>query len=135
VVVSNEAELKAAVNNAPSGVSVVIVFDRDITITHPFDISESKNIRLISEAMGANFRLVGFFNGTTLSVMNGGLLCLDGISVTHENGFAGSGVYVGRDSALLMYSGKISDNKVTGDGGGVYNTALLLCLVAQLSIT
>jgi hypothetical protein len=52
----------------------------------------------------------------------GGLLCLDGISVTRENGFTGCGVYVGRGGTLLMYSSKISDNKVTGDGGGVYNS-------------
>jgi hypothetical protein len=47
-VVSNETELKTAVNNAPYGVSVVIAFDRDITLTNPLEISEGKDITLTS---------------------------------------------------------------------------------------
>ena len=85
-VVSSEAELVAAVNNAPSWISVVIALDRDITLTNRLDILEGKDIRLISEPKTANFRLVGAFDYDTLSVGYGGVLYLDGICVTHENG-------------------------------------------------
>jgi hypothetical protein len=120
IVVSDEAELVAAVNNAPSWVSVVIALDRDITLTKRLDILEGKDIRLISEPEVANFRLVGAFDSDTLSVGYGGVLYLDGICVTHESGYAGHGVFVYIGGTLLMCSGKISDNQ-SDDGGGVYN--------------
>jgi Na+-transporting methylmalonyl-CoA/oxaloacetate decarboxylase gamma subunit len=124
-VVSNEAELTAAVNNAPSGVSVVIAFDRDIIIVTPLEILKGKDIRLVSEPETANFGIVGSFDSATISVGDGGVLSIDGISVTHENGYAGCGVYVGIGGTLRMYSGKISDNQFStakgGNGGGVYN--------------
>ncbi|MDR2708045.1 MAG: hypothetical protein LBB87_04810 [Nitrososphaerota archaeon] len=46
--ISNEAELVVAVDNAPSGASIVIAFDRDITLTNPLDIPEGKDITLTS---------------------------------------------------------------------------------------
>jgi hypothetical protein len=120
--VSTEAELRAAVDNAPFGVSVVIALDRDITLTNPLDILEGKNIRLVSEPETANFRLVGSFESNTITVGDGGVLYLDGICVTHENGYAGRGVFVYIGGTLLMCNGKISGNQaITSAGGGVYN--------------
>ncbi|MCL2432587.1 right-handed parallel beta-helix repeat-containing protein [Candidatus Bathycorpusculum sp.] len=128
--VSNEAELVAAVDNAPLGVSVVIAFDRDIALTNPLDILEGKDITLTSTTAGD----IGFYKliGTksigvenhwyaTIVVQSGSLLRLDGIIVTHERGVTGYGVMVYPDGTLILSDGEISGNT----GGGIYNRGLV----------
>ena len=126
-VVSNEMELKVAINNAPLNVSVVIAFDRDITITNPLEILEGKDITLTSTATGGDefYKLTclkaapeGHFYNTIL-VRPGGILRLDGVIVTHELGSAGCGVSV--YGTLIMYSGEISGNTCSGvDNSGIF---------------
>ena len=82
-VVSNEAELTAAINNASLGKSVVIAFDGDISLSEPLVISEGKDITLtgtVTDKVGF-YKLIGTkraeFEGgyyATILVQSGGVL-------------------------------------------------------------
>jgi len=136
--VSNEAELTAAVNNAPSGVSVVIVFDGDISLSETLVISEGRNITLTSTVtdQGGFYKLIGTKRAEiesgfypTISVQSGGVLRLDCIIVTHAKGVIGCGVMVHPNGTLALSDGEISDNT----GWGVYNCGLFEMMGGRIS--
>jgi hypothetical protein len=133
--VKNEAELKNAINNAPTGGSTTITLDNDITLTS-YETSEqytgyiylyhnatlifpaNKDITLTSNRVNGFYKLIGAVDVPTTLVEGGGTLRLDGIIVTHKNGVTGCGVDV--SGTLYLYNGEISGN--TNDiGGGVNN--------------
>ena len=132
--VSNETELRTAVDNAPlGGTAYVIVITSDIPLERgPLIIPTGVNITLTTDdsAMVRNLTAVGNFgviaigDYSTLNVKNRGELRLDGICVTHAKGVYGIGVSNHGD--LYLYNGAISDNNISpnsiiSDGGGVYN--------------
>jgi hypothetical protein len=117
-IVSNEIELKNAVNNATK--PTTIVFNKDITLTETFVIPASKDLTLTSNKAKGFYKLIGGKSLNTISVEDGGVLRLDGITVTHNNG-EGRGVTVNEGGKLFMSIGEISGNLCTSnDGGGVY---------------
>jgi hypothetical protein len=130
--VANEEQLRAAVNGAEKGKSVVIVFDKDISLTNsPLIIPADKNIILTSNGK-TGFKLIGAtdsglhaitFGYETINVENGGMLELAGVIVTHVNDVNafGVGVYVQNGGICIMTGGEISGNRVTGNGAGVCN--------------
>ncbi|MDR0372421.1 MAG: hypothetical protein LBI79_02490 [Nitrososphaerota archaeon] len=119
--VGNESELKNAISNAESGVPMIIALDRDITLTKELVISANQGITLTSSSGTNFFKLIGADGESTITVMPGGLLNLDGIIVTHATDATGCGVTVNSGGALFLYGGEISNNKIY-DGGGVKNS-------------
>ncbi|MDR0372883.1 MAG: InlB B-repeat-containing protein [Nitrososphaerota archaeon] len=121
--VESEAELRAAVDKAPSGISVVIVLDSDITLTGALAISANKSITLISNNDNSEFfRLIGALGADTIIVEDGGALVLAGITVTHTKDVAGRGVIVQPGGILTLTDGVISGNTASGMyGGGIHN--------------
>ncbi|MDR0797769.1 MAG: hypothetical protein LBE70_03505 [Nitrososphaerota archaeon] len=123
IVVSNENELRNAINAAIEPTSIAI--DNDITLTRTIVIPANKDITLTSNTTNSFYKLFGSpglssisDGSSTLTVANGGMLRLDGIVVTHVSRF-GSGVMVNSGGKLIMYSGEISGNN--GNlGGGVF---------------
>jgi hypothetical protein len=124
-IVSNETELRDAVNNAQTGKSMVITLDRDITLTNgSLIIPPNKDITLTSNKATGFYKLIGTPDKSAIVVDGSGVLRLDGIIVTHKTGAINCGVYVQRDGMFYLYSGTISGNtadKVTFSGGGVFN--------------
>jgi hypothetical protein len=126
-VVSTETELRNAINNSAG--STIITLNKDITLTETtLTIPAGKDITLTSNSNTKLFKLIGRHYATTLTVENDGVLKIDGIIVTHELNDSmkrtrGIGVYVNSSGTLALYSGEISGNKASSDGGsGVYNT-------------
>jgi len=117
--VESEAELVAAVNDAQSGVPVVIALGKAIVLSAPLRIPANVDVTLESEG-GANFRLVGAAGVSTVIVESAGILRLNGIIVTHDSGARGSGVNVTSGGTLILLSGMISNNLVS-EGAGVAN--------------
>ncbi|MDR2707687.1 MAG: hypothetical protein LBB87_02940 [Nitrososphaerota archaeon] len=123
--VKNEDELKNAINNASSK-GTVIALDNDITLANDsLTISANKVITLTGNKANGFYKLIGAFDKSTITV-EGGVLQLDGIIVTHTNDAKGVGVYVMEDGWFIMYSGEISGNTYTYnaqvsriEGGGV----------------
>ena len=76
----------------------------------------SKNLTLTSAA-GGPYSLIGPSGAAAISV-TGGTLTLDNIIVTHVSGQAGRGVEVGNNGSLVMNSGSITGNTITGNNGG-----------------
>jgi len=125
--VKTETELRNAVYSATSGVSAIIVLDRDIgltgttlTIPRGADVSLRSDNELARNSGVEFFRLFSVADVSTITVENGGLLKLDGIIVTHNADAYGSGVVVNFGGILTMYDGEISGNTANG-GGGIYN--------------
>ncbi|MCL1976781.1 MAG: hypothetical protein FWG55_01525 [Candidatus Bathyarchaeota archaeon] len=106
--VSNETELKNAVNNAVG--STTIVLDKDIQLTATLIISANKDITLTSNSKSEFFKLIGPNEQSTITVNNDGVLKLDGIIITHVVSSIGSGVTVDSGGTLIMNSGEISGN-------------------------
>ncbi|MDR2707212.1 MAG: hypothetical protein LBB87_00470 [Nitrososphaerota archaeon] len=134
IVVSNETELRNAINNAVG--STTIAIDKDITLTETLKIPDNKNVTLTSNKPSGYYKLNGVFDMSTISVLNGGVLVLDGVIVTHTGnaGDRAGGVGVSGGGMLILYSGEISGNTVVGWvnphqsggygdalGGGLYN--------------
>jgi hypothetical protein len=133
--VKNEAELKNAINNTPTGGSTTIAIDNDITLTSyekgdsiynyqvaTLIIPANKDITLTSNRVNGFYKLIGAVNMSTIFVGGGGVLRLDGVIVTHKSGVIGCGVHVLHDGGMLyLYSGEISGNTVKSpfSGGGV----------------
>jgi len=118
-VVSNEFELRAAVNNAAGPTS--IAFSKDIALTALLVIPTGKDITLTSNRVSGFYKLIGY-SVSTITVEAGGVLRLDGITVTNKSG-AGRGVMVNSGGKLFLCSGEISGNhgvNSDGGGGGVY---------------
>jgi hypothetical protein len=130
-VVSNETELRNAINNAAG--STIITLNKDITLTETtLTIPAGKEITLTSNKATGYYKLISADGKSTITVEGSGALRLDGIIVTHTKnaGKAGGGVYVEANGQIILYSGEISDNTVVGGGslydrgavgGGVFN--------------
>jgi hypothetical protein len=133
--VSNEMELREAVNNA--AVSTVIGLDSDIQLTESFVIPANKDITLLSVNKKSFCKLIGANGESTIVVEKNSVLRLESIIVTHMNGATGWGVYVNVGGTLYMSGGEISNNAAIldmsinirgtgisidiGSGGGVFN--------------
>jgi hypothetical protein len=155
VYVKNETELKDANNNVPNGKSSIIALDNDITLTRYEEpdytynyqlatliIPANKDIALTSNRSSGFYKLIGAVENVnhmnTILVGGGGILRLDGVIVTHKNGFLGRGVHVqsrGSDGALYLYSGEISGNAINTPfaGGGVANGGTFIMSGGKIS--
>jgi len=117
-VISNEAKLRKAVNNAVE--PTIIKLNNDITLTETLFIPASKDITLASNSNNAKFfKLIGANNVSTITVDDGGVLRLDGIIVTHKYGDTGQGLIVESGGTLIMSEGEVSGNTAL-TGGGVF---------------
>jgi hypothetical protein len=117
-------ELKKAIDNAPDGVRVAIIFDKGIALTESLIIPANKDISLSSNSNFEFFKLVGMFGTSTIIVESDSVLRLDGINVTHANGATGTGVTINSDGTLIMSDGVIFGNTcgyAEYAGGGVAN--------------
>ena len=134
VYVSNETELRNAINNAAK--PTVIALEKDITLTDSsLTIPVNKDITLSSSKTVGYYKLIGAEGVSTIFVNGGSVLKLDGVIVTHvtDADKVGGGVYVETNGLLIMYSGEVSGNTAMGVwmpilggsyssyGGGVYN--------------
>jgi predicted outer membrane repeat protein len=140
VVVSNETELRNAINNAQAGKSVVIALDQDITLTEStLTIPVNKDITLTSNKESELYKLIGtaydeygvIVGGSsvsTITVESNGALKLDGISVTHTDTRLGYVITVNENGKLIMYNGLIS-SKI----GGVCNIGTFLMQGGEIS--
>jgi predicted outer membrane repeat protein len=124
--VGTETELRNAVNEVTRETSVIIIFDRDIYLTETTlaifprtEVTLRSNTELAKESGVKFFRLIGVSDVSTITVESGGVLKLDGIIVTHNEGDYGRGVDVNLDSILRMTDGEISNN--TSNHGGIHN--------------
>jgi len=128
VYVGNETTLRDAVTNAVEPTVIVLTADIQLTST-PLNIASGKNITLTSNSPDVSFRLIGASGQDTISVASGGRLELAGITVTHESGANGRGVYVYSGGTLTLTGGTISGNTITGTtsayGGGIYNSGTI----------
>jgi len=126
-VVSNELELRNAINNAVG--STVIALDKDITLTEQLSIPVDKNITLTSTSTSKFFKLIGgdvdvYFapdywphSGAVISVEDGAVLKLDGIFVSnHVNYYWIAAVRVGVSGTFILYTGEISGAGVSNYG-------------------
>ena len=122
VSVSDEDSLiKAIADNS----EVTISINDDIYLTGLLIIPSGKTITLTGGK-----QLIGRVSATddvdVISV--GGTLILDGVTVTHADGYTGRGVFVEKGGKLTLKSGAISGNKLADlfanspdpDGAGVY---------------
>ncbi|MDR0493431.1 MAG: InlB B-repeat-containing protein [Nitrososphaerota archaeon] len=121
VPVSNEFELREAVDNATLGIPVTIALTCDIELNASLTISAGKHIVLISYGQNELFRLIGASDADTIIVESGGVLEIAGITITHPSTANARGVTINTDGALTLSFGEISGNTVSWDGGGVYN--------------
>ena len=128
--VGTEAELRDAVNGAARGMPVVIIFDKHIDLTETTltippgaDVTLRSDSELVRNSGVEFFRLYGVSDLSTITIEEGGLLKLEGIIVTHNEGAYGSGVEVNSDGTLFMTGGIVSGN--TADvGGGISNRGI-----------
>jgi hypothetical protein len=127
-IVSNEMELRNAVNNAVE--PTVIALDNDITLTEQLVIPVNKDITLTSTSSSKFFKLIGGVReivrteegypvplpDAVIMVEGSGVLKIDGIVVTSTNigPTWNSLVRVNVVGTLIMYNGEISGN--IGDG-------------------
>ncbi|MCL2475475.1 MAG: hypothetical protein FWE73_00005, partial [Candidatus Bathyarchaeota archaeon] len=119
VPVSTETELRNAINNAVG--PTIIELTADIHLTGaPLTIDTGKAITLTSSGAG-NFRLIGAPGAFTITVNDGAILDLAGITVTHTSGSTGRGVGVSLGGTLILSGGEISGNTYTNYGAGVNN--------------
>ena len=133
--VRNEVELRRAVDNARSGVSVNIILDSDISLLDgPLVIPYEKNITLSSNSNTEFFKLIGTYGYSTIFVDGnkfsklGGVLIINGIIVTHPADYNSGdvdafGVTVGSGGTFILLDGEISNNVGTG-ACGVQNSGV-----------
>jgi len=122
--VKNETELKNTINTATKPTTIAL--NKDITLTNSLTIPNDKNITLTSSRITGYYKLIGAADVSTITVNEGGVLKLEGIIVTHENGDEGRGIIIMENGQLAMHNGEISYNTAnywnySGGGGGVYN--------------
>jgi len=118
--VNNEAELRDAINNAPTKKSYTIAFNNDITLTgSSLVIPANKDITLTSNKIIGYYKLIGPSYGDTLTVEDGGVLKLDGIIITHDSDGQGRGVTVNSGGTLIMHCGEILGNSALTSFGAV----------------
>ena len=134
--VYTESQLRAAVIdavNATPAQYVIALGDNIELTTLTLTIPAKANVVLIS-AEGTSKKLVGPNGESTITVLRGSTLVLDGIIVTHNSGALGRGVYVDYGAVLTLNSGEITENNIyTGGaisentfGGGVYNEGTVI---------
>jgi len=127
----SENELREAVNSATE--PVVIALGGDIKLTGSLLIPAGKNITLTSSSKNGFYKLIGANGESTIIVEKNGMLCLDGITVTHNSDETGCGVEVYFGGTLIMAEGVICNNTVgvrtmpdgnthKESGGGVLNS-------------
>jgi hypothetical protein len=130
VVVKNEAELRNAINNAPSKSSITIALDNDISLSSALTIPTNTDITLTSSKIIGFYKLIGASGMNTITVEDNGVLKIDGVIVTHSTkGLyeGGGGVIVDVNGKFILYSGEISDNSGvlfaagTLPGGGIWS--------------
>jgi len=114
VVATDESELTNAIGTAGT-VATTIELDADITLTSALIIPANADITLTSgSGLGAPYKLIGAAGASTINVVTGGMLTLDGINVTHDPGDTEGemhGVYISSGGKLILKSGEISGNK------------------------
>ena len=131
VPVSTETELRNAINNAAG--PTVIELTSDIHLTGaPLTIDAGKDITLTSSGTNS-FRLVGVPGTYTITVSDGAILDLAGITVTHTSGATGRGVGVSLGGTLIMSGGEISGNTYTNYGAGVNNYGTFIMINGKIS--
>jgi hypothetical protein len=140
VIVSNEMELRGAINNAPTKKAFTIALSNDITLTDStLNIPADKHIVLTSNkaegyytitgtAYGTSQFIVGELSVSTITVNGAGVLDLDGISVTHAHNYPGYVVSVVENGQFIMHRGLISSNI-----GGVHNGGSFLMYGGEIS--
>ena len=132
-IVSNEMELRNAVNNAVE--PTVIALDKDITLTEQLVIPVNKDITLTSSSTSKFFKLIGgdrelvrtedgylvTFPDAVINVEGSGVLRLDGVVVTCANYPLAWNklVRVNVVGTLILINGEISGNIL---GAGVVNS-------------
>jgi hypothetical protein len=124
-IVSNEMELRNAVNNAVG--PTVIALDNDISLTEQLVISANEDITLTSSSTNSFFKMIGGDTGRStlgpaeypdavINVEGNGVLRIDGIVVTCGDYLAWNKlVRVNVCGTLILYNGEISGN-ILGDG-------------------
>ena len=116
IVVSNETELRNAVNAATGPTTITL--NADIFLTRSLIIPTNKNITLTSNGDDF-FKLISTADKATIFVEDQGLLILNGIAVTHTTGAMGCGVQINSGGTLMMFGGEISGNTANYGGGVV----------------
>jgi predicted outer membrane repeat protein len=136
-IVSNEMELRNAVNNAVG--TTVIALGNDITLTEQLVIPVNKDITLTSNKESGSYKLIGtsyneygvIVGGSsvsTITVESNGTLKFDGVSVTHTDTRLGYVITVNENGKLILCNGLIS-SKI----GGVYNIGTFLMQGGEIS--
>jgi len=128
VVVSNETELKNAIDNASSK-ETIIALDKDIVLTGPIVISANKDIKLVSNKVFGFYKLISAPVCQVIFVEKAGVLKIDGVIVTREKDTNGEGVLIGSGGTFILYSGEVfghtaigsSEMNVLNHGAGVTN--------------
>ncbi|MCL2134651.1 MAG: InlB B-repeat-containing protein [Candidatus Bathyarchaeota archaeon] len=115
--VSDESELRTAVNSAQIGTPLVIALTNNITITESSLVIPSNIDVTLTNADGKVYTLICDVNTDAITVY--GILKLDGLIVNHTDNTIGRGIY-NFFGTFEMYDGEISGNKASL-GGGVYN--------------
>ena len=140
-VVSNETDLRNAVNDV-SG-STTIALNNDITLTETLVIPANKDITLTSTSASKFFKLIGgyrdlpadpynpYYPTPVITVKGGGVLRLDGIVVTCAHFTWNKIIRVDVCGALILCKGEISGSDYSGDG--VDNSGVFTILGGTIS--
>jgi hypothetical protein len=120
-IVNNETELRDAVNNAPSKMSIIIALNNDISLSSALIISANTDVTLTSNKVDRFYKLIGANGESTIIVEEDSVLRFVGIIVTHNGSGFGQGVTVNSGGMFIMSGGEISGNSVgiAHGGGGV----------------
>jgi hypothetical protein len=124
VYVKNEKELTNTINNIAEK-PITIALNKDLKLSSPLVISADKNITLTSNTKNniKFYKLIGTNKQQpqeTITVEDGAILRLDGITVTHTKGAGGRGIIVNSGGKLVMTNGKITGNNGRGIDGDDY---------------
>jgi len=128
--VADETQLVSAISLADFTNGDVIYLLNDIQLTSMLQITAGMNITLKSKpsAGDTTYKLIGANGHATVGVTNTGILNIDGISITHNSGASGHGVFVGfgtyvgateENGTVNLLSGSINGN-TDYRGGGVH---------------
>ena len=141
-IVSTDAELREAVNNAPTKKSFTIALNNDIILTETLDIPANKNITLTSSKTAEEYcKLIGDIHKesgnplvwshivrvSTITVNAKGVLEFDGIVVT-STGSNDYAVTVDEAGQFILHKGLISKHMC-----GVVNNGLFLLYDGEIS--
>jgi hypothetical protein len=150
-IVSNETELRNAINSAKEPTTIAL--SNDITLTEKLDIPTNKDITLTSTSTSKFFKLIGgdiaivvyyapyYFPPSPVAVINvegDATLRLDGIAVSHHAIYNwNKAVSVSASGTLILHNGEISSNSYDGNGAvtgvGVVNFGVFTMLGGTIS--